>query len=138
MNTQPTDAENELSDLAIETYLGFKGKAKKNYRRRKQAQMESEGSQPFTPGRDPNSIGNVLLNTATELGWSMSLSQAELFEYWSDLVGLEVASQTRPQTIREETLYVECSSTAWATQLRLMRGQLLRSEERRVGKECRS
>ena len=120
-----TESTPDPIDLAVETYLRFKGTSRKKNSRKNLTTEPTEGSQPFTPGRDPNHIASIVNHTAQDLGWTISLSQAELLHDWGELVGDEVAAQTRVTGIREETLFVECSSTAWATQLRLMRGTLL-------------
>ena len=83
------------------------------------------GSQPFDPGRDPGSLGAALAGLVGERGWTSSLAQAALFVDWADAVGPAVAEHARPVELLEGQLVIRCDSTAWATQLGLMRAQLL-------------
>ena len=83
------------------------------------------GTQPFDPGRDPNSLGAALLGLVQERGWSGALAESALFVDWADAVGPSVADHARPTELVDGQLVVRCDSTAWATQLGLMRAQLL-------------
>ena len=81
-------------------------------------------SQPFGSGRDPRGIADVVLGVTTELGWNSSLAQSDLMTAWPSMVGSELAEHSIPVGIDDGTLTVQCDSTAWATQLRLMRSQV--------------
>jgi len=81
-------------------------------------------SQPFGTGRDPKGIADVILGVTTELGWNSTLAQSDLMIAWPQLVGGELADHSSPVGIEDGTLTVQCDSTAWATQLRLMRSQV--------------
>ena len=86
---------------------------------------DGSGSSPFEPGRDPGSIGAALAGLVRERGWEGELARSELFVGWSDAVGPAVADHARPDGLEDGTLVVRCDSTAWATQLGLMRARLL-------------
>ena len=62
-----------------------------------------------------------------QLGWNSSLAKADLLASWSELAGAETALHSEPVGIEDGVLTVRCDSTAWATQLRLMRGQITTS-----------
>jgi len=83
------------------------------------------GSEPFAPGRDPRGLGSVVDALTTELGWDSELDKAELIGAWAELVGETTAEKSRPIGIEDGLLVVQCDSTAWATQLRIMRLELL-------------
>jgi len=86
---------------------------------------ESASSAPFTSGRDPKSIGEVL-NVATEdMGWAVELEQARVIAGWAELVGPTVAPHTQVMELRDGVLLVQCDSTACATELRRMRATVL-------------
>jgi predicted nucleic acid-binding Zn ribbon protein len=89
------------------------------------------GSQPFEPGREPRGLGLLIDSLADELGWTSPLAKSELISAWSDVVGDETAKHSEPAGIEQGVLTVRCDSTGWATQLRLMRGELLVHIERR-------
>lgn len=84
-------------------------------------------SQPFSSGRDPKGIADVILGVTTELGWNSTLAQSDLMTAWPDMVGVELADHSVPVGIEDGTLTVQCDSTAWATQLRQMRAQITTS-----------
>jgi predicted nucleic acid-binding Zn ribbon protein len=53
------------------------------------------------------------------------LAKSEVIAAWADVVGEETAKHSEPVGIEGGVLTVQCDSTSWATQLRLMRGELL-------------
>ena len=53
------------------------------------------------------------------------MSEGLVFGRWAQLVGDEIAEHARPVSLRDGELTVQASSTAWATQLRLLQRQLL-------------
>jgi predicted nucleic acid-binding Zn ribbon protein len=59
-----------------------------------------------------------------KLGWNSSLAKSELLASWQAIVGAETAEHSAPVGIEDGVLTVKCDSTAWATQLRLMRSQI--------------
>jgi predicted nucleic acid-binding Zn ribbon protein len=87
----------------------------------------SSGSEPFTPGRDPKPLGATIDALTAQLGWSGPLSQHELLATWPEIAGDEIAQHSEPIAIEGGVLQVRCESTAWATQLRMMRSELLRA-----------
>ena len=89
---------------------------------RKKGPQESE---PFGSFRDPGSMSDALSELSQSMGWSEGLARAELAEHWSDIVGDDIALHAVPVGFRDSVLEVQCDSSAWATQLRLMRKSLL-------------
>ncbi|MEJ1230775.1 MAG: DciA family protein [Galbitalea sp.] len=95
---------------------------------RKRAKKSKEKtSVPFGGGRDPRAIDDILEGLTGRLGWNSPLARAELLGSWAALVGAETALHSEPVGIEEGILTVRCDSTAWATQLRLMRGNITTS-----------
>jgi predicted nucleic acid-binding Zn ribbon protein len=95
---------------------------------RKRAKNKKEGaSVPFGVGRDPRGIDVILDGLTNRLGWNSSLAKADLLASWTELAGAETALHSEPVGIEDGILTVRCDSTAWATQLRLMRGQITTS-----------
>lgn len=83
-----------------------------------------DDSQPFTPGRDPRSLGAIVKRVSHERGWDASLGKGLVLDRWAQIVGAEIASHTKPSMVGND-LVVVCSSTAWAANLRMMRSSLL-------------
>jgi predicted nucleic acid-binding Zn ribbon protein len=95
--------------------------------RRVSRETSDRGSLPFTDHRDPGSMADALGVLEETMGWGMSLAQADLMAQWADIVGDDVAAHAIPTGAQEGVLEVACDSSAWATQLRLMKATLLES-----------
>lgn len=100
------------------------GAARSRDSRRRAAKAEST-SAPYGAGRDPRGLGEIVDNLTLKLGWNSPLAQSELLASWSELVGEETAARSQPVSIEDGVLTVSCDSTAWATELRRMRSNLL-------------
>ena len=83
--------------------------------------------------RDPQLFGDMLQRLMKARGWERPRAEATVFGAWEKVVGPDIAEHSRPIKLDAGVLTVEAESTAWATQLRLMTGQLLRSIAAEVG-----
>jgi predicted nucleic acid-binding Zn ribbon protein len=116
--------------LRMRALFGEPGKRSTDARKR--AKKSKEGrSTPFGAGRDPRGIDDILDGLTVRLGWTSPLARAELLDSWAELAGAETAQHSEPVAIEDGVLLVRCDSTAWATQLRLMRGQITTSIAKR-------
>jgi predicted nucleic acid-binding Zn ribbon protein len=79
----------------------------------------------FGPGRDPGSFAEAMGALTNQMGWSTDLARADLMHQWEEIVGSDIAAHTIPAGVSEGVLEIHCDSSAWATQLRLMRGELV-------------
>ena len=77
-----------------------------------------------TPG-DPTLISDVLTNLVSDRQWESGLAEGNLFAQWEKIVGSDIATHTTPISILDGVLLVQCSSTAWATQLQSVHDQLV-------------
>ena len=102
-------------------------------RRSRRREEQPGGSQPFSSGRDPKGLGDVVDALASQLGWTPQLAQSDLLEGWRELAGEETAKHAIPDAITDGVLVVRCESTAWATQLRMVQAQLLAKIAAAVG-----
>ena len=108
--------EPKKRDLALDLFRSYKtGFSKKK-------KIVEERIQ--TPG-DPTLISNVLSNLIEERDWNSGLAEGTLFATWPQVVGPEIAQHTAPLSMLDGRLLVQCSSTAWATQLNLVGVSLL-------------
>lgn len=119
MSESPVNA-NEASHFFEHLVEIFSGRK----RRRADVVPEAKGSLPFEKGRDPKSIGAIVSRTIAERGWAPFLSRESVIDQWVDIVGPDVAAHTAPE-IDDELITVRCDSSAWATNLRLMRHEIL-------------
>jgi predicted nucleic acid-binding Zn ribbon protein len=77
-----------------------------------------------TPG-DPTLIASVLTDLIQQRQWDEGLAEGTLFATWAKVVGPEIGQHTTPLSMLDGRLLVQCSSTAWATQLTLVGPTLL-------------
>jgi predicted nucleic acid-binding Zn ribbon protein len=77
-----------------------------------------------TPG-DPTLISSVLNELIDQRDWNSGLAEGTLFATWPQVVGPDIAQHTTPLSLLDGRLLVQCSSTAWATQLNLVGPSLL-------------
>ncbi len=91
----------------------------------KGGKSHGEQSVPFGTGREPRLLGELFATSMREMGWSTELSQAQLIESWPRFMGERTAAHTRIVDMRDGVLIVQCDSTAWATELRRLRAEVL-------------
>jgi predicted nucleic acid-binding Zn ribbon protein len=91
-------------------------------------------SGPGPDPRDPQLFGAVLARIMKQRGWEKPKAEASVFGAWEKCVGEDVAKHSRPVKLDDDgVLTVEAESTAWATQLRMLAGGLLKSIAAEVG-----
>lgn len=76
--------------------------------------------------RDPQPLGRNLDRLVADRGWEVDLAVGGVIGRWAQIVGAEVAAHCTPESFEDGTLVVVTDSTAWATQVRLLRSDLLR------------
>jgi predicted nucleic acid-binding Zn ribbon protein len=118
------DVSEERAPEHVSVYLRFRslfgdGAARRATARKRAAKPTA--STPFGDGRDPHALGDVIDSLSQRMGWSSPLARGDLLSHWAELVGAETAAHAVPVGIEDGVLAVRCDSTAWATQLRLMR-----------------
>jgi predicted nucleic acid-binding Zn ribbon protein len=84
-------------------------------------------------GRDPRLLAAALDGLVDEQDWRSPVSVHGVFGRWDQIVGPEVATHCRPEAFRDGELTVRADSTAWATQVRLLAGTLLRRLNEELG-----
>jgi predicted nucleic acid-binding Zn ribbon protein len=90
-------------------------------------------SGPGPDPRDPQLFGAVLERIMKQRGWQKPKAEATVFGAWEKVVGEDIAKHSRPIKLDAGVLTVEAESTAWATQLRMLAGKLLKSIAAEVG-----
>ncbi|MFE2095728.1 MULTISPECIES: DUF721 domain-containing protein [unclassified Streptomyces] len=73
-------------------------------------------------GRDPMALGAAINRLLNERGWETPAAVGGVMGRWPQIVGEDLAKHCVPQRYDEDerVLSVQCDSTAWATQLRLL------------------
>lgn len=103
-------------DLALDLFNSYKT----GYTKKKK--IVEERTQ--IPG-DPTLIASVLTDLIQQRQWDEGLAEGTLFATWAKVVGPEIGQHTTPLSMLDGRLLVQCSSTAWATQLTLVGPTLL-------------
>ncbi|MEE1754374.1 DUF721 domain-containing protein [Streptomyces sp. SP18CS02] len=80
-------------------------------------------------GRDPMALGAAINRLITERGWETPAAVGGVMGRWPQIVGEDLAKHCVPLRYDEDpderVLTVQCDSTAWATQLRLLAPRLV-------------
>ncbi|MDO5662136.1 MAG: DciA family protein, partial [Brachybacterium sp.] len=85
--------------------------------------------------RDPQSIDSVLRRVLDNLGWNEGLSSGKVLEDWEEIVGDQIAAHCSPVTLDEGVLVISASSSAWASQMRMLSSQIITRIHEHVGRE---
>ena len=107
-------------DLAKDIYKYYRS----GFRKLRNNDQENENREKNT---DPQSLETVLSEVIANRNWSKGVAEGSLFSDWVQIVGQEIATHTTPISLVDGKLTIQCSSSAWATQMRLMQSDLLKT-----------
>lgn len=110
---------------------GGGGDSRRGRPRRATGDDQRSGSGP--DDRDPALLGAAIDRLVTERGWQTDTAVHGLLARWPQVVGAEVAAHCQPDAFIDGELTVVATSTAWATQLRLLAPQLLTRLQEELG-----
>ena len=91
------------------------------------------------PKRDPGEpvrFGAAIQKLVADRGWEETAANAGVLANWAAVVGEEIAQHCQPVSLVDGELVDVAESTAWATQLRLLQGQLLAKIAAAVTRTC--
>lgn len=110
------------------------------------ADARARGSVPGGPARrrrsasgrrarlgDPQSIADALGGLLAAQGWEQRAAVGAVFGRWEQIVGSDLAAHSRPEGFEDGEVVVVADSPAWATQLRLLAGVLVRRLNEELG-----
>ena len=106
-------------DIARELFRSYKTQIRKPKRI-----IESEERINIS---DPQPLSSVFNEIITNRYWRQGIAEGNLFTDWEKVVGEDIAQHATPITLLEGKLTIQTSSTAWATQLRLISSDLLKT-----------
>ena len=104
-----------------------------SYQARRNEPGRASGAHPDE--RDPQTIDVTLERLVADQGWSTDLRVHGVFARWSAIVGRDIAEHSKPESFADGRLVVRADSTAWATQLTLLAGPLVRRLNDELGDE---
>lgn len=105
-------------DLARELFRSFKDPISLSKKKRT-IKVDREST------TDPLLLKSTLNELIKGRQWESSLAEGNLFSSWDEIVGEEIALHSEPVTFFEGVLTIRASSTAWATQLGLLKPSLI-------------
>jgi predicted nucleic acid-binding Zn ribbon protein len=106
-------------DLARELFRSFKDPISLGKKKRA-IKIDREST------TDPLLLKSTLDELIKGRQWESSLAEGNLFSSWDAIVGEEISLHNEPITFFEGVLTIRASSTAWATQLGLLKPSLLK------------
>lgn len=83
--------------------------------------------------RDPQPLASTLQRFVKTAGAGADITKATLFARWPQIVGPALAEHAHPAALTDGELTLQCESTAWASQVRLMAPQLVKKINESVG-----
>lgn len=83
--------------------------------------------------RDPAPISDALRNVASARGWEEHLALGRLHEHWGEVVGVQIASRSRPVKLETGRLTIRVEAGAWAAELALLGASLATAAARFLG-----
>lgn len=104
-------------------------------RRRAEKLKEQRGTEPFEPGRDPQPMAASVDALLRRMGWTETVEVASVTARWREVIGDQIADHCEPLSFEQGVLTLRASSTAWATQLTLMEGQIRHRINEEFGRE---
>ena len=85
------------------------------------------------PRDDPKPFSTAIDDLLNAEGWALAVATGSVFGRWAEVVGTDLAAHTAPERLADGELTVAADSTAWATQVRLLAGELVRRLNRELG-----
>jgi predicted nucleic acid-binding Zn ribbon protein len=107
-------------DLAKDLYKFYRS----GFKKLKNSDQSNENRERNT---DPQSIQSILSEVISNRNWGQGVAEGSLFSDWKTIVGDEIAEHTTPISLVDGKLTIQSSSTAWSTQMRLMKNDLLKT-----------
>ena len=97
--------------------------------KKKKQRSPSSYSGSGTDARDPQPIEDVLQRWVRDNGLEAEIGAGGLTALWEEIVGADIAAHVIPDGVsdsdRGRELLLRADSTAWATQVNLLSGQIL-------------
>jgi len=67
-----------------------------------------------------DSISHIIEKYIADKKLGSKLNSCKIFNYWVEIVGAEIAKNTKPKKLKDKVLYISTVSPIWAGELSLM------------------
>ena len=84
--------------------------------------------------RDPALLGPAVDDFLTDQGWEHTNVQAAVMANWAQIAGHGLAGHVIPESVSNGVLTLKAESTAWATEVRLLRSIILDAITQTIGR----
>lgn len=109
--------------------------AQRQKKSRRAATASDSSPQPFGAGRDPRAMSENVQALLSRMGWTEHIEVASVTARWREVIGDQIADHCEPVSFDEGALLLRASSSAWATQMQLMSGQVRHRLNEEFGRE---
>jgi predicted nucleic acid-binding Zn ribbon protein len=66
------------------------------------------------------SISNIIEKYIADKKLGSKLNSGKIFNYWTEIVGAEIANSAKPKKLKNKVLYISTINPIWASELNLM------------------
>ena len=108
-------------DFALEVFRSFQT-GKKTRKKTTKEQLSKPG--------DPQLLSELFSHIIKDREWENPLAEGNLFSSWEKVVGADISQHTSPVSLIDGVLTLQTSSTAWATQLKLVAPAILETVQK--------
>lgn len=105
-------------DLARELFRSYKTQTRKKSAHDNEDRVHRD---------EPTPLSLSLTELIEKQDWKSGIAEGNLFSEWRSIVGADIAEHSTPITLLDGSLTIQTSTTAWATQLRLLTPDLLKT-----------
>jgi len=113
-------------DLARSIARGLAGRTGgRRWRPKNTRRVDPTSSSAHPDDRDPQTLDSTVGRLVSDQGWATELRVHGVFTRWASVVGENVAAHVTPESYADGRLVVRTDSTAWATEMKLLAGNLV-------------
>lgn len=94
---------------------------------------EPQVSGARTGGRDPKPLSATLGALLVQRGWNQDVAVGGVIGRWPEIVGKDISQHCTAESFENSILVVRAHSTAWATQLKFLSPEIMRTISSEVG-----
>ena len=138
MNNQE-NVENRLLKVIEETFTRLEldenlYKLKEKYKKKKNKETVKQDNSIFAKGyKDPILLSEYLKQIYKENDWDEKLQYSKIIADWEKIVGSNITNHAQIEKIENKTLYLRTTSTNWAIQLGMLKAEIQRNINMKIG-----
>jgi predicted nucleic acid-binding Zn ribbon protein len=84
------------------------------------------------PSKRPERIGAIVARLIDDSRWGKQVKELQALSRWRDIVGLEIARQAQPESLKEGVLVVRVQNSVWLSHLRFLAEELREKLNREI------